>query len=100
MFTLHSSRACGSHWGVDETRVWDLWPALCTRPRPLAVASLSPCLSNGMEIVAFAPSVCTYSLGLPAYTKQQSNLRVSGYGAGDWDRGMSRKRLVSSRKPY
>lgn len=33
-------------------------------------------LSNGIEIVAFAPTVWIYSLGHPAHTKQQLNLRV------------------------
>lgn len=53
------------------------------------MASLFPLLPDGIEIVAFAPTVWIYSLGHSASTKQQLNLRVSGYGAEDWDRELS-----------
>jgi hypothetical protein len=95
VFPWDSSRACGTHWGLDETRVWGLQPdPLHYVPTP-AVTSLFPRLSDGIQIVAFVPTAWIYSLGHHAYTNQQLNLRVSAYGAGDWDRELNRGKSLA-----
>lgn len=95
MFPWDSSRASGAYWGLDETRVWGLQPSPLHCTLTPALANLFPHLLDGIQIVAFALSAWIYSLGHPAYTKQQLNLRVSAYGAGDWDRELNRRKSLA-----